>query len=191
MTAWQVVKKKGKRRTRPPFPLLSKSFTELHLYFILYQQNLCFLVMQAGHTFFNNKGKSVLANARLTVWCSSCWRALPFSAALPPAWSQGFTDTSGSLPGMSESNSSIPLPRSGSFVLPQPWGLQQALPHTVPALGQVLWQCSCPWELPACMAGGAGRRCTAVLCSFTWLQTCTFHCFPESTFLLWKCDTPD
>lgn len=115
MTAWQVVKKKGKRRTKPPFPLLSKSFTELHLYLVLYQQNLCFLVMQAGHTFFINKGKSVLANARLTVWCSSCWRALPFSAALPPACSQGFTDTSGSLPGMSESNSSIPLSRSGSF----------------------------------------------------------------------------
>lgn len=148
--------------------------------------------MQAGHTFFNNKGKSVLANAWLTVWCSSCWRALPFSAGLPPAWSQGFTDTSGSLPGMSESNSSIPLSRSGSFSAAPPAGTAAGSPsHPCLPWGRSCGSVPVPGSCLPAWLRGAARRCTAVLGSFTWLQTCTFHCFLESTFLLWKCDMPD
>lgn len=87
-----------------------------------------------------------------------------------PACSQGFTDTTESLPGMSESNSFIPLSRSASFSAATAVGLQQALPHTVPALGHILWPCSL--SLGAGLAGwlrGAGRKCSAVLCSFPWL----------------------
>lgn len=174
MTAWQVVKKKKKvnrERSLPFFLLPYKSFTKQHFYFIPYQQNLYYLVIQAVHTFYNSRGKSVLANRLLLVLCSFCWKALPCGVVCSPTYTQSFTDTSGRLLKMSESNILILLSRSDSFSAAIPVEIAAGSPSIpVATLEQILWHRFLSLGVvPARWLWGGGKKRTAVLCSLTWL----------------------